>query len=57
VSGQKEMKHLGADIINDALQMKAEGKTNREISEYYEFKNKFVIKGLVSQFNRKQRIM
>lgn len=57
VSGKKGMKHFGDKIINDVLRMKVEGKTNREISEYYEFKDKYVIKQLIARFNRKQRML
>lgn len=57
MSGQKGMKHFGDKIINDVLKMKAEGKTNREISEYYEFKDKSIIKQLIKRFNRKQRMV
>ncbi len=51
------MKHFGEDIIKYVLRMKTEEKANREISQHYEFKDKFVIKRLISRFNRKQRMM
>jgi len=57
VSGQKGMKHFGEQIIDDVLKMKGQGKTNREISEYYEFKDKYVIKRLISRYNRKQKMI
>ena len=57
VSGQKGMKHFGEQIINDVLKMKAQGRTNHEISEYYEFKDKYVIKQLISRYNRKQKMI
>jgi hypothetical protein len=51
----KGQKQFGDAILNDALKMKAEGKTNREISEFYGFKNKYVIKNLISRYHRKQK--
>ena len=57
MSGKKGMKHFGEHIIDDVLRMKAEGRTNREISEYYQFENKYVIKGLIKRFNRKQKML
>lgn len=57
MSGKKGVKHFGEHIINNVLKMKAEGKTNREISEFYEFENKYVIKGLIKRFNRKQKML
>lgn len=39
MAGKKGMKHFGDDIIEEVLQMKNEGKTNREISKYYGFKD------------------
>ena len=38
----KKNENFGEQIINDVLKMKARGKTNRKISEYYEFKDKYV---------------
>lgn len=57
MSGKKGVKHFGEHIIDDVLRMKAEGKTNREISEFYEFENKYVIKGLIKRFNQKQKML
>lgn len=57
VSGQKGIKHFGEQIISDVLRMKAQGKTNREISEYYGFKDKYVIKQLIKRYNRKQKMI
>lgn len=55
MAGKKGMKHFGADIINEVLQMKNQGKSNREISEYFGFRDKYVIKRLIYRYNRKQR--
>lgn len=57
MSGKKGTKHFGETIIKDVLQMKSEGKTNREISEYYELKDKYVIKQLLVRYNRKQKLL
>lgn len=54
MAGKKGMKHFGADIIEEVLQMKSEGKTNREISEHIGFNDKYVIKRLISRYNRNQ---
>lgn len=55
MAGFKGMKHYGNQIIDEVLKMKEEGKTNREISDYYGFKDKQVIKDLIKRYNRKQR--
>lgn len=52
---KKGTKHFGAAILEEVLQMKREGKTHAEISLYFGFPNKFVIKKLVERYNRKQR--
>ncbi|WP_371376313.1 hypothetical protein [Sporomusa aerivorans] len=57
MSGKKGTKHFGEAIIKDVLQMKSEGKTNREISEYYKFKDKYVIKQLIARNNRKEKMI
>ena len=51
----KGQKQFGDVILNDVLKMKAEGKSNREISEFYGFKSKYVIKQLIARYHRKQR--
>ena len=50
-------KHFGDQIIDEVLRMKKEGVTNREISEIYGFKDKYVIKQLIARYNRKQRLI
>ena len=37
--------------------MKAAGKTNREIAEYFGFQDKYVVKGWVKRYNRRMREM
>ena len=39
------------------LEMKAEGKTNREIAEYFGFQDKYVVKRWVKRYNRQKREM
>jgi len=51
----KGQKQFGDVILNDVLKMKAEGKSNREISEFYGLKDKYVIKQLISRYHRKQK--
>jgi len=47
----KGRKHYA--IIEEILQMVSEGKTQREISEYYGFKDKMVVRELIKRHNRK----
>lgn len=53
----KGRKHYGNAIIEEVLQMVSEGKTQREISEYYGFKDKMVVRELIKRHNRKIRII
>lgn len=55
MAGKKGIKHFSNAIIAEVIQMKMEGKTNKEISDYYDFKDKRVIKNLINRYNRKQR--
>jgi len=48
-------KHFGAVIINEVLEMKAQGKTHREIAEHFGLRDMTVIKELIKRYNRKQR--
>lgn len=41
----------------EMLEMKAAGKTNREIAEHFGFKDKYVVKGWVKRYNRRIREM
>lgn len=52
---KKGSKHFGEAIIEEVLKLKGEGKTHREISQYFGFPDKTIIKGLIKRFNRKQR--
>ena len=52
IKGQKQ---FGEVILSHVLKMKAEGKSNREISEFYELKDKYVIKQLIARYHRKQK--
>lgn len=40
---------------NEIAQMRAEGKTQREIAEYYGFKDKYVVKEYLRRQRKKQR--
>lgn len=51
----KRQKQFGEVIIDEVLKMKEQGKTNREISELYGFKDKYVIKQLIARYKRRQR--
>jgi len=55
MAGKKGATHFGKDIIDDVLRMKAEGKTNKEISVHFGFSNKRTIKDLITRYNRKQQ--
>lgn len=55
MAGRKGIRNFGADIIEEVLQMKSKGKTNKEISLHLGFKDKSVIKQLIKRHNRKQR--
>lgn len=48
-------KHFGALIIEQVLEMKAQGKTRQEIADHFGLKDGTVIKELVKRHNRKQR--
>lgn len=58
MSGQKnkEYTHI-AMLEQQILSMKEEGKTNREIAEYFGFRDKYVVKGCIKRYNRKQKNM
>jgi len=49
---KKGRKHFWEVIINEVLEMKEKGKTNREIAQYYGFENKKVITNLITRYNR-----
>lgn len=51
----KGQKQFGDIVLEEVLIMKEQGKTNREISEYFGFKDKFVIKQLIARYHRKQK--
>ena len=44
-------------VKKEMLEMKAAGKTNREIAEYFGFKDKYVVKRWVKRYNRRMREM
>ena len=50
----REYTHIKA-VEKEIFEMKKAGKTNREIAEHYGFKDKYVVKQLVSRHNRQKR--
>lgn len=44
-------------VEKEIMEMKAAGKTNREIAEEFGFKDKYVVKGWVKRYNRRIRKM
>ena len=44
-------------VEKEMLEIKAEGKTNREIAEYFGFQDKYVVKRWVKRYNRRMREM
>ena len=50
----KEYTHMQA-VEPQILAMKEEGKTNREIAEYFGFRDKYVVKQCISRYHRKQK--
>lgn len=54
---KKGKPHFGEAIIEDVLKMSSEGKTHREISEFYGFENKKVIEKLLYRHRRKERLL
>lgn len=54
---QKGMKHFGQTIINDVKKMVLEGKTQREIADYFGLKDKLVIKQLLKRERRKEKLI
>ena len=52
----RQYTHVQA-VEKEMLEMKAAGKTNREIAEHFGFKDKYVVKEWVKRYNRKKRKM
>ena len=44
-------------VEKEMLEIKAEGKTNCEIAEYFGFQDKYVVKRWVKRYNRRMREM
>ncbi|AFS77115.1 hypothetical protein Curi_c14900 [Gottschalkia acidurici 9a] len=55
MSGKKGMKHFGKTIINEVKQMVKDGKTHREIAEYFGLKDGLVINELLKRERRRER--
>jgi hypothetical protein len=52
----KEYTHMQV-LETQILAMKEEGKTNREISEYFGLRDKYVVKQFISRCHRKQKMI
>ena len=52
----RQYTHVQA-VEKEILEMKAAGKTNREIAEQFGFKDKYVVKGWIKRYNRRIRKM
>jgi len=50
----KGKKQFGSTIINEVKEMVSQGKTQREIAEFFGLKDKFVIKELLKRERRKE---
>lgn len=55
MSGKKGMKHFSESIINEVKQMISEGKTHREIAEFFGLKDKLVVHNLMKRERKKER--
>lgn len=53
----KGQKRFGDLVLKDILKMKTDEKSNRRISDFYGFKNIYVIKQLISRYHRKQKTL
>lgn len=51
----KGQKQFGDTIIDEVMIMKEQGRTHKEISEHFGFKDKSIIKALVYRYHRKQK--
>lgn len=54
MSGQKGMKHFGRTIIEEVKKMRGEGKTYREIAEYFNLRDSESVRGLLKRDRRKR---
>lgn len=52
----RQYRHVQA-VEKEIMEMKAAGKTNREIAEEFGFKDKYVVKECVKRYNRRIRKM
>jgi predicted ArsR family transcriptional regulator len=50
----KEYTHI-TSFENEILEMKNEGKTNREIAEHFGFRDKYVVKQFIARYHRKEK--
>lgn len=54
---KKGRKHFGKTIIDEVLRLRDEGKSHREISEYFGLESKDVIKKLLERHRKKERLI
>lgn len=57
MAGQKGMKHFSDTIIEEVKEMVIQGKTQREIAEFFELKDKYVIKELLKRQRKKDKLL
>lgn len=55
MSSKKSKKQFGSFIINEVKEMVLNGKTQREIAEYFGLKDKIVVKSLLSRERTKYK--
>ena len=54
MSGQKGMKHFGALIIDEVLRLRNQGKTQKEIAEFFQLRNMKSVKNLLNRYRVQQ---
>ena len=54
MSGQKGMKHFGQTIIDEVKKMREEGKTHREIAEYFNLRDSESVRKLLKRDRQKR---
>lgn len=53
---RKEYTHIQA-VETEMLEMKIQGKTNREIADHYGFRDKYVVKQWYSRYKRRKKLV
>jgi hypothetical protein len=57
MAGRKGMQRFSNTILEEVKEMVTQGKTQREIAEFYEFKDKYVIKGMLKRQRKKDKLL